>query len=320
MNKSGQRLMSPSQPTSSLDILMCPCTALRLRWQTVPSLEACSLAVRLLSRLSIAGLGIDRNVAAATGLQGSYGDPAPPAGTEEAHKHYRMDPHLQLQCGPMLRYDTCVNGIYHAFCMIVTADTGSDYSKTPNITYRYNRSSSPASLAGQFQQSMNLQSSSGDTRQANCGGASGQESVHRVEAQKIWVYHSLTGGNSFWRFKIEVEQGEAEMPVRYRVNNGREITFFVPGREQNFRWVGHSCNGFSAGVDTEKFNGPDPLWNDLLKRHSVEPIHALVGGGDQIYCDAMAKEPEMAGWMEEGNEEKKRDAPLTDEIRFALDR
>jgi hypothetical protein len=34
----------------------------------------------------------------------------------------------------------------------------------------------------------------------------------------------------------------------------------------------------------------------------------------------MAKEPEMAGWMEEGNEEKKRDAPLTDEIRFALDR
>lgn len=38
-----------------------------------------------------------------------------------------MNPHLQLQCGPMLRYDTVENGIYHAFALVVTADTGSDY-------------------------------------------------------------------------------------------------------------------------------------------------------------------------------------------------
>lgn len=194
-----------------------------------------------------------------------------------------MDPHLQLMCGPMLRYDTCVDGIYHAFCMIVTADTGSDYSKTPDITYRYTPSSS---LAGQFQQSVSL---NGNCVAANGNGhtAQGQEVVQRIEGQKIWIFHSLTGGNSFWRFKIEIKQGETEMPVSYKINNGRELTFFVPGREENFRWVGHSCNGFSAGVDTEKFNGPDPLWNDVLRKHSEKPIHALVGGGDQIYCDAM---------------------------------
>lgn len=42
-----------------------------------------------------------------------------------------MNPHLQLQCGPMLRYDTVENGIYHAFALVVTADTGSDYRCVP---------------------------------------------------------------------------------------------------------------------------------------------------------------------------------------------
>lgn len=110
------------------------------------------------------------------------------------------------------------------------------------------------------------------------------------------------------------------MPVYYSLNGGREICFWVPGVNENMRWVGHSCNGFSAGVDTEKFNGPDPLWNDVLKKHSEKPIHALVGGGDQIYCDAMAKEPELIPWMEESDEKVKISAALTPEIRFAIDR
>lgn len=141
-----------------------------------------------------------------------------------------------------------------------------------------------------------------------------------MDAQKIWIYHSLTGGNSFWRFNIEIPLGEAEMPVYYSLNGGREICFWVPGANQNMRWVGHSCNGFSAGVDTEKFNGPDPLWNDVLKKHSEKPIHALVGGGDQIYCDAMAKEPELIPWMEEADDKIKIAAALTPDMRFAIDR
>jgi len=248
--------------------------------------------------------------------QGNYGGPTPAAGTEEAQKHHhRMEPHLQLQCGPMLRYDTCKDGIYHAFAMIVTADTGSDYSATPFMAYRYTpRSGGASGLEQQFSQSVSLQ----DGQQG--GSSSGGEVVETVEARKIFIYHSLSGGNSFWRFKIEVKQGELEMPVHYRVNNGREITFYVPGREQNFRFVGHSCNGFSAGVDTEAFNGPDPLWNDLLKKHSQQPIHVLVGGGDQIYCDSLAQEPEMLEWMNEKNEERKQNATLSPEIRFAVDR
>lgn len=51
-------------------------------------------------------------------------------------------------------------------------------------------------------------------------------------------------------------------------------------------------NGFSAGINPDDFRGPghasgfDPLWTDLLEKHAERPYHALVGGGDQIYCDA----------------------------------
>jgi len=31
-------------------------------------------------------------------------------------------------------------------------------------------------------------------------------------------------------------------------------------------------NGFSGGVDTEAFNGPDPLWRDVLRKHEQKPI------------------------------------------------
>ena len=55
--------------------------------------------------------------------------------------------------------------------------------------------------------------------------------------------------------------------------------------------IAFQCNGFSAGVNSDDFRGPgfdsgyDPVWIDLLKQHERQPFHALVGGGDQIYCD-----------------------------------
>lgn len=49
------------------------------------------------------------------------------------------------------------------------------------------------------------------------------------------------------------------------------------------------------GVDPDKFkgagfeNGFDPLWADLLQKHEERPIHCLVGGGDQLYCDSYVR-------------------------------
>ena len=150
---------------------------------------------------------------------------------------------------------------------------------------------------------------------------SASQQTYKAVGQKIWIYHSLTGGNSFWRLKLEIKLSPAAgMPVHYSLNVGRDIVFHVPGANENFRWVGHSCNGFSAGVDTEAFNGPSPLWEDLLRKHAEKPIHVLVGGGDQIYCDAIAKEPELIPWIDEKDDNVKMAASATPEIRFAIDR
>ena len=67
----------------------------------------------------------------------------------------------------------------------------------------------------------------------------------------------------------------------------------MPAKTQNFRWAGHSCNGFSSSEDPNAWappncpdpapiNGANPLWDDLLNNHHAKNVfHALVGGGDQ---------------------------------------
>jgi len=91
--------------------------------------------------------------------------------------------------------------------------------------------------------------------------------------------------------------------VRYRINGGQEIEFFVPGAYQNMRWAAHSvrifsqkrqnaglrtcfkCNGFSAGVNPDDFKGPgfqsgfDPGMANLADLHnkSLTEHHSLAG-------------------------------------------
>lgn len=43
----------------------------------------------------------------------------------------------------------------------------------------------------------------------------------------------------------------------------------------------------------EYLSGYDPVWEDLLLKHHEKPFHCMVGGGDQIYCDAITREPEL---------------------------
>jgi len=59
-------------------------------------------------------------------------------------------------------------------------------------------------------------------------------------------------------------------------------------------------SGFSSGVNPDEFKGQyesgyDPLWEDMVLRHHTQPLHCMVGGGDQIYCDAITREPELQG-------------------------
>lgn len=184
-----------------------------------------------------------------------------------------------IRSGPMLRYDTTEpeqGFLYHSFCLIVTADKHSDPSHTPSIRYHT---------------------------------PTGEERT--IQATRIFQY----ADHSFWRFKFEFNLSDKPTKITYELLNARflraDITdveiedgndqvddgnkkntvndFFVPAKDQNFRWSAHSCNGFSDVIKPEDWNGADPLWNDMLEAHAKDPFHAVVGGGDQLYCDRLTK-------------------------------
>lgn len=71
---------------------------------------------------------------------------------------------------------------------------------------------------------------------------------------------------------------------------------------KGWNWGFHSCNGLSASADVRKWKDP-ALWKDVLRVHERIPLHALVGGGDQIYNDALWATPSMKAWLDIPNTE-----------------
>lgn len=210
----------------------------------------------------------------------------------------------------MLRYDTVTpDKVWHGFALLVCSDNGSDYVHSkPKLRWQAGQPRS-ASVDGVTDQ-LASQTLSTDNK-----GVSGE-----VEGLSIYVFHGLHGANTFWRFKLEIPMQAMEVPITYSINHAQPHTFWVPGKTQNFRWIGHSCNGFSAGVKTEDFNGASPLWTDFLEKHAQKPYHVQVGGGDQLYCDPIVREPELSEWLTSTDVAFKIKHPLTDEMSFALNR
>lgn len=57
-----------------------------------------------------------------------------------------------------------------------------------------------------------------------------------------------------------------------------------------------------------------------MEKHYEEPFHMLMGGGDQLYCDGVSREPELQDWLLMTNQVKKMKYQLTDAILLAIDR
>ncbi|WFD42874.1 hypothetical protein MPSI1_001524 [Malassezia psittaci] len=199
------------------------------------------------------------------------------------------------EVGPLLRYDTVdKEGIYHAFALVVTSSGPDGQVKTPVLQY------TPFFM--------------GDTEKPN-------GKAMQSEAAKIWVYKDESNNlHHFWRFKIEVPLLDQPQQVAYQIPELSDvITFHVPAARENFRWVGHSCNGFSSSVDTKSFNGADPLWRDVMNSHADKPYHICMGGGDQIYCDKISQEKELSVILNADNT-KPNPTPVSPEIETAIDR
>jgi len=229
-------------------------------------------------------------------------------GGEKGLNVQRMEPHLQLMCGPLLAYYTVKNDIWYGAVMIVTRDAGSNLSTPPTLSLSFHPYTPPTpDLPRLAEPEVQLLEPT------------------KIKSERIHQYHSHDDTFSFYRFMLEVPLQRIEMVVSYGLNGGEGIEFVVPKLGQNLRWAAHSCNGFSSGVNPDEFKGDyesgyDPVWEDMILRHQQRPFHCMVGGGDQIYCDPITREPELQDWINAPNAEAKINTPLTDEVRYAVDR
>ncbi|CAN8101298.1 unnamed protein product [Discula destructiva] len=127
-------------------------------------------------------------------------------------------------------------------------------------------------------------------------------------------------GYTFWRFSLEVELREKEQRIAYRINRGPATGFWVPAKGQSMNIMFHSCNGFSMSVNPDELSGPDPMWRDVLNSHQSRPFHVMLGGGDQIYCDAVMRQTKhFQDWLMMRNPLHKHNAPFTMEMQDELE-
>ncbi|KAI0253864.1 hypothetical protein BJV78DRAFT_1371871 [Lactifluus subvellereus] len=239
----------------------------------------------------------------------------------------------QFECGPLLRYDTIENGEWHGAALIVTASAQS--TDKPTLKYSWDperplslhrqhiREDGDSADLGLRFANLTTQPYHSQTENKHPLGPNAQ--VRTAHGQKIYAYAERNGTYAFWRFFIRIPLADSEMRIQYSIDNGMEMDFVVPGRSQTMRLAAYSCNGFSAGVNPDDLRGPgsqssyDLVWADLLAKHAEQPFHVLVGGGNQIYCDGIIREPELQEWANQPKPEEKKRYPLTQEILTAIE-
>ncbi|KKF95908.1 hypothetical protein CFO_g1748 [Ceratocystis platani] len=148
-----------------------------------------------------------------------------------------------------------------------------------------------------------------------------------IDGEALGKYKEVRGcrlhaerGLTFWRFNIEVELKEKSQRIAYRINRGPATGFWVPAKGQSMNIMFYSCNGFSATVRPDDYCGPDPMWRDVMNVHQSKPFHVMIGGGDQIYCDAVSQECSLLkNWLSTKNSIHKHKAPFTREMQDELE-
>ncbi|CAK0753536.1 hypothetical protein CVIRNUC_002228 [Coccomyxa viridis] len=108
-------------------------------------------------------------------------------------------------------------------------------------------------------------------------------------------------GWKFWRFNLEAVLGDEPRTLEYsitadQIDKSARYAVALAAKDESWRWGFHSCNGLSAGADVRAWKDPH-LWEDVMATHAEAPIHAFVGGGDQIYNDALWSTPSMQAWL-----------------------
>lgn len=190
---------------------------------------------------------------------------------------------LDIRCGPILKLcGTFEAGDNYRATIMIVVKGGEE--RAPKITYRIGaldggaRASEPAEFPGQ--------------------------QYHREE------------GYSFWRFEVNLGLADAEQRVQYAINGDERphFQFFVPAVHESMNVMLYLCNGFLLGVDPATF--PSLLWFDVLQNHDRQHYHVMLGGGDQIYSDAIKLHSKgLEQWMAQHNPVKKLHMQVDDVTR-----
>lgn len=132
----------------------------------------------------------------------------------------------------------------------------------------------------------------------------------------------------FWRYVIDVPFQEQESTWEYCIPDminfkdktpvNKPLRFVVPSKHESMRIMFHSCNGFSVGTDMNTWTGP-VLWKDVLRVHNEQPLHIMIGGGDQIYNDSVRVDGPLRPWTDISNPRKRREFPFNEEMRKKCD-
>ncbi|SGZ49979.1 CIC11C00000002220 [Sungouiella intermedia] len=129
------------------------------------------------------------------------------------------------------------------------------------------------------------------------------------------VYYELSGGLQFYRFNIALKLAEYQQKVRYNINGlfNPAHQFFLPAALESMNVVSYSCNGFSLATDTSDYQLS--LWLDVLRKHSSQNYHVMLGGGDQIYCDLIKVHCKgLEPWLNLESSSKKREVEVTPDL------
>ncbi|KAJ7217437.1 hypothetical protein C8J57DRAFT_277065 [Mycena rebaudengoi] len=130
-------------------------------------------------------------------------------------------------------------------------------------------------------------------------------------------------GHSFWRFSMSVQLEDKELQVKYLIQ-GAELKdlaggFWVPAKTETMRILFHSCNGFDITVKQEDYTGP-ALWADVMRIHNEESaFHVMIGGGDQVYSDAVRTTGPLKAWAKITDPRKRSKLPVTDQLKAEMD-
>jgi len=286
--------------------------------------------------------------------------------TDEDSNANAFNPALYLTCGPLLRFTGLVNYTWRGSILIVTDDEKSTYNPVPLLTLsktttpvtdlkKLSRTGKTLALkpATEIQTGVDYSTFHGEgglfrpesqaqsqvlPNPIEINGEEEQGDLFKVDAVQIHAERGVT----FWRFDLSIPQDTGPMQICYRLNRSPCAQYFwIPAVTENMHVIFQSCNGFSLGVDTSLYSGPDPLWRDVLRRHTSHhsnkenenpnttatannennnrPFHLMLSGGDQLYTDeSRLSSPHFSHWTETASLAKLR-SQFTSTMRDELE-